>query len=285
MRSSTYERKVFFMKKIILFLLLFLAAIGIDYEINSIRVIHLSNVNALFLLVAILLLSLYIIPVIFLLSCYKKYFSTPIYLLSISLVFGCFIPGWMAAYGNETAKFVTDVFIQGSSSLNAWTNALTTSLTEEILKGACGIGVIYLLRKRKLSDVFIIGTCVGLGFQIVEDISYIVNQASESMKEIFPQTLLRISGALSSHWAYTGLFVLGVFCLRSKNCGVSSKRKYVWVLSPIVLHFLWNSPLNEWMLGDIPVVSALLTTVTLLLIIQTVHYFLQIEKDHKAVKV
>ncbi|OTP10748.1 hypothetical protein A5844_000882 [Enterococcus sp. 10A9_DIV0425] len=269
------------MKKVILFLFLLLAAIGIDYEINSIGLVNLSNENELFLLVAILLLSIYIIPASWLLFRYKNYFAISVYVLSISLFFGCFIPGWVAAYGNEAAKPIIDSVAHESSSLNAWISALTAPLVEETVKGACAVGLIYLLKKQRLSEVFFIGVCVGLGFQILEDISYIVNQAGDSMKEIFPQTLLRISGAISSHWAYTGLFVLGLFCLIHKNSGIPAKKGYLWLLSPIGLHFLWNSPLNEWTIGDLSLISAILTAITLLLIIQVIQYLAQHEVIHE----
>ncbi|MBF8807396.1 MAG: PrsW family intramembrane metalloprotease [Enterococcus lacertideformus] len=268
------------MKKVILFLLLFLMAIGIDYEINSIGKLDASNGNKVLVLIAILLLLLYILPALFLFFHYEKYFSVPLYLLGIGLFFGSFVPGWLAAYENEFAKNLMNMLVCGNSDANEWLTALTASIVEETVKASCALALIYLFNKRRLSEVFFIGACVGLGFQILEDMSYIVNQANESMQELFPQTMLRISGAISSHWAYTGLFVLGLFCLLTKSNKCSLQKKYVWLFSPLVLHFLWNSPLNQWMLGDISLVSALLTAVTLMLVFQTIGYFYQIEKEY-----
>lgn len=272
------------MKKVILFLLLFLMAIGIDYELNSIGLLTVSNGNKLMVLIASLLLLIYILPALFLLSYYEKYFAVPFYLLIIALCFGSFIPGWLAAYGNELAKSLTDLLAHGNSFASDWLSALTASIVEETLKASCAFAIIYLFNKQRFSEVFFIGICVGLGFQILEDLSYIVNQANESMKEVFPQTMVRISGAVSSHWAYTGLFVLGLFCIGTKSKKPSLEKIWVWSLSPLILHLLWNSPLNQWMIGDISVISALLTAITLLLIIQTVVYLSQTEKEYLSKK-
>ncbi len=265
------------MKKVILFLLLFFMAIGIDYEINSIGLLDVSNGDKLFVLIAILLLLVYILPAIFLVFHYEKHFSVPFYLLGIGLFFGSFVPGWLAAYGNEFAGNLTNIVSYGNNHVKEWLTALSAPIVEETVKACCALALIYLFNRRRPSEVFFIGACVGLGFQILEDVSYIVNQANESMKDLFPQTLLRISGAISSHWAYTGLFVLGLFCLLTKSTKFSAQKKYLWLFSPLVLHFLWNSPINQWLFGDISLVSAFLTAITLLLIFQTIRDLQQTE--------
>lgn len=259
------------LKKICLFLFILLASMGISYELDSIGLSNLNNSAYLVLFLSLLLLCLYIVPGTLLLKKFSSYFIIPSYMIVLGIFGGAFIPGWLSAFGNEIgASLINNLFGKSTSIIN-WMDSLTAPIVEESTKFLCVLLIIYLLKIKKLSEVFGVGVSVGLGFQIMEDISYVVNAASESIQDVVPQVIIRISGSISSHWSYTGILSLGIICLVTKNKNISKRDAYLFLIAPIVLHFLWNSPINEVDFNGISIVSAILTTLTIMIVIQIIN--------------
>lgn len=98
------------------------------------------------------------------------------------------------------------------------------------------------MKRRSIKDYFVGGFAVGLGFQIMEDISYIGSDGLANMDNLFPLVLSRVSGGWSSHWTYTAIFALGFYF-------IYRKKKYLrgFILCAFVFlnHFFWDSPLGE----------------------------------------
>lgn len=252
-------------KTLILGIYLFLFCVGFDYELTNLIIEDYSLNHYLELFYSLGLLSIYIVPAVFLLHQLAKRVPGSQYLPGLAILTGLFLPGWIAGYGND----YLGSFLANSS----WTDAVTAPIIEESVKLLCVYLLVYLLNSRGLGKIFIIGIGVGLGFQIMEDISYIIMGAADSTKEIIPQVVTRIVGSLSSHWAYTGIFSVGVSCLLMRE-HYNKKLGVLWTISPVVLHFLWNSPLNE---GANNLLTPILSASTLLLIIQILRYLK--EKD------
>lgn len=258
-------------KKISLFVFILLASIGISYELDSIGLSNLNNAAYLVLFLTLLLLCLYIVPGTLLLKKFASYFNISINIIVLAVFGGAFIPGWLSAFGNEIGASMISNLFGNSSSFASWMDSLTAPIVEETTKFLCVLLIIYLLKIKKLPEVFGVGISVGLGFQIMEDISYVVNAASESIQDVVPQVIIRISGSISSHWSYTGILSLGIICLVTKNKSISKRDGFLCFFSPIVLHFLWNSPINEVEFHGIYIVSAILTTITIVIVIQIIN--------------
>lgn len=259
------------LKKISLFLFVLLISIGISYELDSIGLSNLNNADYLVLFLTLLLLCLYIVPSTLLLKKFSSYFNIFSYTIVLAVFGGAFIPGWLSAFGNELGASLISNLFGNTSSIVSWLDSLTAPIVEESTKFFCVLLILYLLKIRKLPEVFGVGVSVGLGFQIMEDISYVVNAASDSIQDVVPQVIIRISGSISSHWSYTGILSLGIICLVTKNKNISKRDGFLWFLSPIMLHFLWNSPINEVEFDGISIVSAILTTITIIIVIQIIN--------------
>lgn len=244
------------MGKIIIFILLYLLFIGIDYEFEAISGLTLSNQQFFKLIQAIGLFLLYIIPFVILLIFLYKRWEQRLYTLPLTLFIGYFSTGWLAGETNEWASYQIIHRLGNNAIVINWLDALTAPVIEEIIKLIGVVMIVYLLNPKTLKTYLLIGACVGLGFQICEDISYIVNVATENIHEIVPQAFNRISGSVTSHWLYTALFAVGVGSVKIKHA-FSIKETLLCLIAPITLHFLWNSPLNESIF-----VSALLSSIS-----------------------
>lgn len=252
-------------KKIILIIYLLSIMVGIDYEFSVLGSLKLDNSKYLELLVAISLLGIYIVPGILLLKKLNTKLSKIEYFVPIAIFSGCFIPGWLSGLSNSSLENILSKFFGSTEMFDNWSAALTAPFVEEFFKIICVLMILYLFKVTALKSVFLIGISVGLGFQIMEDISYLAEEMNSS-QSIFEQLFARISGAIASHWAYTGIFSIGITAVFRKQQLFSKKEIYSFVIIPIVLHFLWNSPMNDFSFNGIALLSPILSVVTLLLI-------------------
>ncbi len=253
----------------ILFIFLTITAIGIDYEVGSIGYAGLTQYEYITLFSSLTLLLIYIIPGLLVFNWLRKRLAVAQIYLWVSFFAGTFFTGWLASIFNDLAAQIFKALISNPNFVEQWEAALTGPIIEEFLKIICVFLLIYLFNVFQIQTVFIIGIMVGFGFQVIEDISYVVLTASTNMQDIIPDTFNRLSGALASHWAYTGIIAVGLFSLISKQPNITKKIAWIWTLSPVLLHFIWNSPINDVQLAnDIAPVSAILTAFTCLLIIQ-----------------
>lgn len=254
-------------KKIILIIYLLCIMVGINYEFLALGSSTIASSKYLELLLAISLLGIYIVPGILLLKKLDKKLNKAHYFVPLALFSGLFMPGWLSALGNSGVEGLLVKFFGSTEMLNNWSTALTAPFVEEIFKLCCVLMILYLFKITDPKIVFLIGISVGFGFQIMEDISYVAQDINSS-RPIFEQLFSRISGAFVSHWAYTGIFSIGIVTLLKKNQMFSKKETYSFLIAPIFLHFLWNSPMNEINLNGIELLSPLLSVVTLLIILK-----------------
>ena len=101
-----------------------------------------------------------------------------------------------------------------------------------------------------------------MGFQIEEDFSYITDSGFKHVNAAFPAALDRIVGALGSHWAYTGVTVVGLYLIVSASSGRNKRKGLLWILLVMANHFLYDSPI-----GSVPLFSALLAAAVVLPVI------------------
>ena len=138
----------------------------------------------------------------------------------------------------------------------AWGPAVAGPVTEEFLKLA-GVVLLVLVARNQFQtylSVLIVGAMTGLGFQVVENLSYTVNAAIHFPLEnqVYPVLLnLFTRGLLSglwSHAAYTMIASFGVawFLLHPER-PLAARLGFALLCFALAwaMHFAWNSPLLE----------------------------------------
>jgi RsiW-degrading membrane proteinase PrsW (M82 family) len=142
------------------------------------------------------------------------------------------------------AGAVIDVL--GDPGATTWSAALIGPLDEETIKGA-GIAlllVMYRDRLRRPMQVFAVGAFAGLGFQVVENITYAVTfalrDAQSDVRGALTVSIMRALFGFQSHWVYTGLFALGLLLLLSRP-----PLGLLGIALAYLLHFWWNAPSGE----------------------------------------
>ncbi len=160
---------------------------------------------------------------------------------------GAFIPAALAGNLNDAfAEMMSH--LMGHLYSDAWIGSAGTGILEELLKlGTTGL-LLYVLGRRSLKEYLGIGMCVGIGFQIEEDVSYITDSGFQNADQAFPAALDRVSACFGSHWAYAAVTAAGLYLIargsgrhhRRKGCGL--------ILLVMVDHFLYDTPLSDSLL-------------------------------------
>ncbi|EAH3621962.1 PrsW family intramembrane metalloprotease, partial [Listeria monocytogenes] len=195
----------------------------------------------------------YIFPITSLIIWLAKQWNVSFRFILLGILSGLFIPGWISANGNEYGEELLTSLFKNQEITAMWLSSFIAPLVEEIIKGIVVLLIIYLLNLKRIEIYFLIGIAVGFGFQISEDLSYLVIDMYNGYSTV-SQAFIRLTGAFTSHWLLTCIMALGIYCFISKN-----KSPFRWLFIPFFLHFLWNCPLNE--VEDIsPIFSALIST-------------------------
>ena len=213
---------------------------------------------------SILVALFYMVPAIYCLYRIGKRWETSNKALTLSLLGGLFISGWLSSFANTYIhNLLTDLF-PDSSFLNALENAIVAPLVEEPLKLLPLAFVLYLIPAKKLKSVFLMGIASGLGFQIIEDISYIRTDLSEGLAYTLSRILERVTSAIASHWTFSGLAILGIYLLYRAYRGQKAMIKpgFIYLGLAFGTHFLFNSPIVE-LETEVPLAFPLVTAITL----------------------
>lgn len=222
---------------------LVLVLFGLDLEFINLYSLEYDVLEYMQLLFSFLPLLLYAVPLFLLFRTYSKKLDIKPIIIIISMIGGAFIVGWSAGLFNEIADELLLKVFGGFGFIEDWLDAIEAPIVEELLKLIVALMVLNITGKRDIKTALVVGAGVGLGFQIVEDISYIVNE--EAMNGIFQQSLMRVSGSIASHWSMTAILTVGyVYYKERANYTSYNKRNAIdWIVGPILVHFLWNSPL------------------------------------------
>lgn len=148
------------------------------------------------------------------------------------------------------AKLVSPEFVA------VWGPAIAGPVTEEFLKLA-GVILLVLVARNQFEtylSVLIVGAMAGLGFQVIENLSYTVNASMHFPLEnqVYPVLLnLLTRGLLSglwSHAAYTTIASFGVawYLLHpERSRAVRIAVAFLCFALAWAMHFVWNSPWLE----------------------------------------
>ena len=260
-------------KNIIVFVFILLMCIGLQYETLYYIDGSMSGTEYGVMGLSILIALFYIVPAIYFLYRIGKRWETPKKALTLSLLGGLFISGWLSSFANTYIhNLLTDLF-PDSSFLNALENAIVAPLVEEPLKLLPLAFVLYLIPVKKLKSVFLMGIASGLGFQIIEDISYIRTDLSEGLAYTLSRILERVTSAIASHWTFSGLAILGIYLLYRAYRGQKAMIKpgFSYLGLAFGTHFLFNSPIVE-LETEVPLAFPLVTAITLYSFYKAVHF-------------
>lgn len=185
------------------------------------------------------LLLMYIVPAIMLGIFLAKKYKGSTKLFFFTIFTGAIITLSISIYANEAIENGFRYFLKEDTFYN-WQDALSSPYTEEILKMASAVICMVILNAKKKVDFLLSGFGVGLGFQIMEDIGYIIPYDStyDEISMITNNSIDRIKGAIGSHMIYSAVFMMGLyyFSRGEKLKGISL------MMIVMVNHFMWNMP-------------------------------------------
>ncbi len=219
-------------------------------------------------LLTVSMIGIYLIPFALGIRYLQKKFCISGKIIALSWIVGLTVTVLLGTEGNSALSFLLLQLNLSDEFLKAWGAAITAPFTEEISKGIAVLLVYLLCRKLTLKETLVSAWIAGAGFMVAEDIGYIYQTVFQGMESGFPVIFERISGAMGGHVIFTGLFATGLIILLSKNDQVPKGKALLWLISPVVLHFLWNSPI------DFPGIINILGTIGLTL---TYHMYKTIE--------
>ncbi|WP_216900903.1 PrsW family intramembrane metalloprotease [Nocardia alni] len=166
---------------------------------------------------------------------------------------------WGAAAGTGIAMFANDNIIRviqnlaGEGFATDWQAPISAAIIEEAIKGA-GVFTVACLARPLLTRPMhglLLGGFVGLGFQVVEDVTYEANAGLQSAQGDVGSALivgvLRLLTAFTSHWMLTGIAGIGIVTAVGAR-GWSRGRRLltfaVFYLLGAAMHFVWDAPVT-----------------------------------------
>ncbi len=195
----------------------------------------------LFAIVAALIPTLIYIGVVYWADRYEK---EPFWLLSATFLWGA-IPSIVVAYIFNTALSLPVYLILGEGfAAEATTATLIAPLVEESIKGLILLGIFLFWRHEIDSplDGIIYGAMVGLGFGMVENVYYFINQYNlGGMEAMSVNIFFRAVIFGLNHALFTGFTGLGIAVARmSPNLGIKFITPMLGWGTAVFLHFLHN---------------------------------------------
>ena len=233
-------------QRILLFLFLVLAGIGMEFELGSLSQQEFNQVAGRDLVLNLLVLAVIVVPLYLFIKRLAKRFEVPLLVLWATMFGGAFVAGWLSFSGHSLIDHFNSHLIQDVSTFNKWTDALTAPFSEEFFKALVAFWILLILGRKDLKSILIAGFGSGLGFQIIEDLGYVARQTRTGDLSAVTEAVNRISGGLASHAVYTAVVSVGAFLILSQCTKQKEKLFGLWcVVSTVTNHFLWNSPFYE----------------------------------------
>ena len=222
------------------------------------------------------LVSLYVIPMIFLIRYLAKRFEISKKVVHLSWVLGITASYYFSGIGQTLlGAFWLLVVKPPQSFIDAWGSAVTAPIHEEVGKGLVVLLVLLLFKKLNLKNALVSGLIVGLSFQVVEDCVYTFQQIFTAKTDGFATLIERIVHAGGTHWSFSLVFAVGMVAILTKNSGLSKKQGWFWLSMAVLAHFLLNTPYNAGLTSDTAEVTILMLCFNLCLAIAA---FMMVDK-------
>ncbi|MFB8276307.1 PrsW family intramembrane metalloprotease [Nocardia colli] len=189
---------------------------------------------------------------------------------------------WGALAGPGIAMFANDHNMRiiqnlaGDAFAIDWQAPISAAIVEEAVKGVGVFAVAWLARPmvNRPMHGLLLGGCTGLGFQVVENITYSANagllSAQDNPATAIVVGIVRLLTGITSHWMLTALAGIGIVLAVARSDWSAGRRAQVFVLFYLLgaaLHFGWDAPSP----ANIPVGSIVARTVLYLLIFAVVY--------------
>ncbi len=214
------------------------------------------------------LVSLYVIPMIFLIRYLVKRFDISKKVLHLSWVLGITASYYFSGIGQTPLGACWLLVVKPPQSfIDAWGAAVTAPIHEEVGKGLVVLLVLLLFRQFNLKNALISGLIVGLSFQVIEDCVYTFQQIFTAKTDGFATLIERIVHAGGTHWTFSLVFAVGMVAILTKNSGLSKKQGWFWLSMAVLAHFLLNTPFNAGLTSDTAEVTILMLCFNLCLAI------------------
>lgn len=190
---------------------------------------------------------LYAVPIAFFIRYSVNRLKVSGKVVLLSFILGFTLPLYLGSEGNSLISYFLFCIKVPQEILDSWGAALTAPFTEEIAKGAVVLLVYLLCRGISLKEAFVSGMISGFGFQVLEDWAYIFQSTFGETNSGFSIAFERVSNALGSHTAFGVVFAVGLIALIKKSTAISGLKAFGFILTPVIIHFVWNSPLEgDW---------------------------------------
>ncbi len=205
------------------------------------------------------LVLVYAVPVAFVIYRLDLFEREPKIMLAAAVVWGGVVATSLAANANQAWLSILSK-VASPDFAAQWGAAIVGPGVEETLK-LMGVVILYLVVSSEFDGVmdgFVYGAMIGLGFTVVEDVSYFftaaaalpgaVNQAGP----VIDTFLLRVgAGGLYGHVLFTGLTGIGFAYLVTQRTVALPKRfaaAALCIAAGVAGHVIWNSPLTDFVL-------------------------------------
>ncbi|MDY7000019.1 MAG: PrsW family glutamic-type intramembrane protease [Actinomycetota bacterium] len=178
-----------------------------------------------------------------------RYAKLPAALLVLAFGWGAFAATWALAATANGALGSLYAKTLGQAWALDWGAGLSAPFTEELAKGAGLLLLISLAPRlvRTAFDGFILGAFIGLGFEVLEDISYVIDAAgahfgADPVAASMGTVWVRLISGVAAHIVYSAIFCAGVIYLMGRPAEPRRLgRGLVLLLIPVLLHGLWDS--------------------------------------------
>jgi RsiW-degrading membrane proteinase PrsW (M82 family) len=207
------------------------------------------------LTVSWVLVLLYAIPVFLIVYRLDLFEREPAQLLLAALLWGGIIATTLAAEANGAWLSIMSK-VAPLDVTAQWGPAIVGPGVEETLK-LMGVVTLFLIVPTEFDGVmdgFVYGALVGLGFTVVEDVSYFIHAsvavagAGDQVGPVVDTFLIRVvGGGLYGHVLFTGLTGIGFAYLVTRTREARAKGLFGFgacLVAGVAAHATWNSP---WM--------------------------------------
>lgn len=180
---------------------------------------------------------------------YQKRDLSALKLLGILVIGGC------------VASLVTQLGYGVIKVKDEWMSALVTGMVEEVSKGVVAIAAIMVMKNKNSYACFLIAAVVGAGFSIIEDTGYIFNYSDlvlaqyGDIRETVYMFIDRGLSAFCTHILWTGI----IGWAYGFGKGSHKLLSLLFLIVSILLHALWNLPLDGFMHSAAIVICSIFT--------------------------
>jgi RsiW-degrading membrane proteinase PrsW (M82 family) len=209
----------------------------------------------------------YAVPVALIIYRLDLFEREPWPMLAAAVVWGGVIATSLAGYANEAWLSILGKVISPDFA-SQWGAAVVGPGVEETLK-LLGVVTLFLIASSEFDGVmdgFVYGAMIGLGFTVVEDVSYFISAvaavpgAVDQPGPVLDTFLIRVvGGGLYGHVLFAGLTGTGFAYLVTQRMVQLPKRLAgagLCIAAGVAAHVVWNSPWMESLLettnGDSP---------------------------------